>query len=480
MEASERTLYERICRFELDERTAVATFTRRLAQENRWTAEYTRRVLREYRRFVFLAIAQPHRVVPSDHVDRAWHLHLVHTESYWNTFCPNVLERPLHHTPSAGGPGERQQLVADYARTLESYAAAFGEEPPSDIWPASDRRFGTDLHSARVNTVEHWIVPKPWQVGLRRTFPGVLGALAVAAPFAFFVVSLDIPAPGTWSPAQFVIVPAVLSLLAFGSAWLLTRKPATSREVPLHAVEVAALAGGQSRAFEVALVSAIRHGSVELDPSENVLSVCGPLAEGAHTLERALYAHVVQKPSTTVKACYAALGGYTGELQRELQERGLLSESGRELAWFIASFAPAVGMVAIFLDGPPRDAGAPLLVSCLVVLVLAQRAFAGPASPTALGKRALRQLRASNAGAPDSAAQCPSSSLLPTTVALLGVQVLMGTDLEELGSALGDDTSGDSASGNDASDAGDAGGDAGGDADGGGCGGCGGCGGGCG
>jgi len=94
-------------------------------------------VLGEYRRFLFLAIAAGHPVSPSKAVDQAWHQHLLDTRNYWQEFCPRVLGRPLHHTPSRGGEEERQRLGECYRRTLASYRAFFGEAPPADLWPAA-------------------------------------------------------------------------------------------------------------------------------------------------------------------------------------------------------------------------------------------------------------------------------------------------------------------------------------------------------
>ena len=83
-----------------------------------------------------------HEVTPSDEVDQAWHLHLTYTRSYWDGLCDAVLGRALHHGPTKGGQAEGDRFENQYERTLASYRAAFGEEPPEDIWPPSAVRFG--------------------------------------------------------------------------------------------------------------------------------------------------------------------------------------------------------------------------------------------------------------------------------------------------------------------------------------------------
>lgn len=85
---------------------ADRTFVSRLAEENGWTPAYAERVLNEYRRFLFLAVTAGHAVTPSDEVDQAWHLHLAYSRHYWGELCPQILGRPLHHGPTAGGRAE--------------------------------------------------------------------------------------------------------------------------------------------------------------------------------------------------------------------------------------------------------------------------------------------------------------------------------------------------------------------------------------
>jgi hypothetical protein len=154
-------LLARIRAFSLDEPGSAWSFAGRLARENRWTPAYAGRVVEEYRNFMFLAVAAGHQVTPSDQVDQAWHLHLLHSRSYWERFCPEVLGRRLHHEPSRGGSWERVKFAAWYERTLASYRRLLGRAPPADIWPEGAVRFGEDLRAARVNLARHWVIAKP-------------------------------------------------------------------------------------------------------------------------------------------------------------------------------------------------------------------------------------------------------------------------------------------------------------------------------
>ena len=154
-------LRQRIEQFTIGDPHAEFPFAVRLAQENAWPTAFAERVIREYKRFVYLAMVAKHPVTPSDQVDQAWHLHLTYTRSYWQELCQQTLPRPLHHGPTRGGTAEAAKYEDWYVRTCQSYCQVFGEAPPVDIWPPVHLRFGRDLHFRRINTRQHWILPKP-------------------------------------------------------------------------------------------------------------------------------------------------------------------------------------------------------------------------------------------------------------------------------------------------------------------------------
>ena len=140
--AASSTLRNRIEAFDMDGGGHPAlSFAARLARENGWTPAYAARVIREYKRFVVLAMTHGRPVCPSEDVDEAWHLHLTYTRSYWQRFCRDTLGSELHHEPTQGGPAEHTKHVAMYEETLAAYEAAFGEPAPADIWPLAEVRF---------------------------------------------------------------------------------------------------------------------------------------------------------------------------------------------------------------------------------------------------------------------------------------------------------------------------------------------------
>jgi hypothetical protein len=127
----DRSLWQRLESFTFDDEFPEHSFADRLARENGWSEAYTERVLNEYQRFLYLSQVADHPVTPSEAVDQAWHLHLIYTRSYWGVLCATVLDRPLHHGPSRGGPEEDERYREQYAATLRSYCLAFGDPPES-------------------------------------------------------------------------------------------------------------------------------------------------------------------------------------------------------------------------------------------------------------------------------------------------------------------------------------------------------------
>src|SRR5688572_20409275 len=115
MKSDQTELLERLESYTIDDGAAAFPFSERLGRENHWSPTFARRVIREYKRFAFLAVAAGHPVSPSQAVDEAWHLHMIYTQSYWKDFCGEILRTPLHHSPSRGGQSERARFSDWYS-----------------------------------------------------------------------------------------------------------------------------------------------------------------------------------------------------------------------------------------------------------------------------------------------------------------------------------------------------------------------------
>lgn len=154
-------LLERIEAFELDDPKAQFPFSSRLAGEQGWSHVFAAKVIREYRRFVGLAMVAGHPVSPSAAVDQVWHLHLVYTKNYWREMCGECLGQELHHSPTTGGGEEGAKFHDWYGRTLDSYRRFFGMEPPEDVWPSPERRLEEPEEGRWIVKTRFWLIPRP-------------------------------------------------------------------------------------------------------------------------------------------------------------------------------------------------------------------------------------------------------------------------------------------------------------------------------
>lgn len=102
-----------------------------LRYKHGWGERFSLGALREYKRFVFLALSSDVEITPSVAVDEVWHLHILHTRAY-EQFSLKV-GKFLHHNP--GMPTQRVKWDTQYDYTFERYREAFGEETPVQLWP---------------------------------------------------------------------------------------------------------------------------------------------------------------------------------------------------------------------------------------------------------------------------------------------------------------------------------------------------------
>lgn len=340
MNAHQQALYEQLMRFEIDEPGVELTFARRLARENGWTISYAERVIREYKRFLYLAMQAGHVVTPSEQVDQAWHLHLTYTRSYWERLCREVLGRPLHHGPTKGGSEEQQKYRDLYQQTLASYRQCFDSEPPSDIWSDVDTRFGNDLHHRAVNTKQYWIIPKPrWPRLARSPAPWsvapLMGAVGLGLPL--LAVSNPMNWTGPWFLALYVIV-VVLAMALGVIARQVLRPPSVvleAEELPLLRYdEIAFLMGGPGRVVDAATASMVQAGALEIDQQRKTilglsLGKTTKLKRGktpprdAPMIEHAIF-DAVEAPVANVLAIRKSAAQAVSEIEAGLIERGLV------------------------------------------------------------------------------------------------------------------------------------------------------------
>ena len=161
MSTLESDLWDKVKAYHIGVSGAEFSFSDRLARENGWTLKYALRVIFEYKRFMFLISILDETLTPSDQVDQAWHLHLLYTHDYWNSFCKEILEREIHHGPTKGGEKEKENYSTLYENTLKRYQEVFTEAPPNDIWPSVRERF-TKIDFIRIAKDDYILISKDY------------------------------------------------------------------------------------------------------------------------------------------------------------------------------------------------------------------------------------------------------------------------------------------------------------------------------
>lgn len=294
---SQSSLYRRLQDFELDDPSHEFGFTRHLMKNHGWTLTYAQRAIAEYKKFVFLTVVVNDQVVPSDQVDQVWHAHLLLTQSYWENFCPKVLGKKLHHHPARGGRMERAEFHRLYAQTIASYRHYFGS-PPTDIWSPPDLRFGAELRMQRINLSEHWVIPK--RLPLWRLVQP-LGAVVLIA----FLIAGCVEVGHSSTPGKFVrnltanqvsTIFGISVILGLVLRYVLRRPSKQSHGPQLDIYQMAYLAGGRTRAVELAITQLVHRGYLLPNVRYRTFAIEKQLNPEASYLERQVMQQVHRTP----------------------------------------------------------------------------------------------------------------------------------------------------------------------------------------
>ncbi len=475
MSSESRDLLARIEAFAIDGPDLPALpFAARLAREHGWSRAFAERTIREYKRFVFLAMTAGRPVCPSEQVDAVWHLHLTYTRSYWKRFCGDTLGQPLHHEPTKGGGEEASKHLRMYADTLAAYRTAFGHEPPADLWPDADTRFGPDLRHVAVNTALNWVIPK---ARVRQIAAGV-GLLVVLATGLGCGALNPFELKGTEFLA--FLVPLLAVAAAVGLVIRHTMSgPKLDPDEPLPDLtwtQTALLAGNAGRLLDAAIARLIADGAVRVSADEKWLEKQGEPPGDLTAIERVVYNSLPLSKSDpkALKKLREEIEARAAADEAKLLADGLVMDAGR--ARTIASQAAVpYGLVLFGLGGarllmgllndlPVGYLGITLVSGLILGLVL----FARRLRVTHKGQAVLEQWQTRLGGLKDRAATADGYDPA-LAVALFGTTALVGTEYGALQRWYPRDTSGDGGcgSGCGTTSSGCGGG-------GGGCGGCGG------
>lgn len=480
MSPESRDLLNRIEAFPIDGPEPPALpFAARLAREQGWSRPFAERAVREYRRFVFLAVTAGRPMCPSEQVDAVWHLHLTYTRSYWKRFCGDTLGRPLHHEPTRGGGEEADKHLRMYADTLAEYRKAFGHEPPADLWPEAGTRFGDDTRHVVVHTKDHWVVSKKrvWRAATAALVAaGVTAGLGCGGLNPFELVGTDF---------LVFLVPMLLAALAVGLVIRNTRTgPKLDPDEPLPDLtwsQAALLAGHTGRLFDAAIARLIQSGTARVSADESKLEKGGPPADELSPVERLVYdslplARTDRKGLARVRT---EIETRAAADERRLQAEELVLEDGRAKSVGRLAFLPFALVLfglggARLLLGLLNDKPVVYLVITLVVsLVVGGIALGRRLRLTHKGQAVLDRFQDRRADLKTANSQ--QTGYDPAlAVALFGTTALLGTEYAMLQRWYPRPTNADGGCGSGCGGSGCGGGGGGG-----GCGsGCGGCGGG--
>jgi uncharacterized protein (TIGR04222 family) len=472
-------LLRRIEEFAIDgPEPPILSFAARLARKNGWSRPFADRVVREYKRFAYLAATAGHSICPSEEVDQAWHLHLTYTHSYWKRFCGEVLGQPLHHNPTRGGPAEDEKHRRMYAETLAAYRRAFGREPPADIWPPIPERFAPNRH-VRVDRAANWVVPK---AALRR---GVATAVLVIAAVGFATGcgnGLDpFELQGAWYLA--FLIPTMVAAFALGIVLRNSLKkpgPEPGEDAPDLTWEQAAyLVGGPGRVFAAVLAQLCRDGYLKVSDTGQMVLPTGRDPAGLSPAERAVCesSPLIKTDPAALKAVRDRVEDATAGVAVGLRGVGLVltPEQART-----AAYASAMPLVLVWLVfgltrlGLGFANGKPvwyLIVTLIVFGIVALLLAVIRPNRTRKGDHALGKLRSAR-GLLKYTQTRERGDEMPLAVALFGTAVLAGSELGDLQQWYPKQTDNTATGGGCGAGCGP------GCGGGGGCGGCGGCGGG--
>lgn len=436
--------------------------------------------LEEYRRFCFLAVAAGHPVTPSVRIDKVWHVHLSDTRDYWRRFCPDVLRRDLHHTPSLGGQVEDARHQAQYRQTVASYERFFGHSPPL-LWPPP---LPASRPPATARSVASQRLLSPWRSPPRG---GVVGLAAASVALALVYLACA-RVQGTPNPLDFrggaflMLYLAALpwAYLAGSAIKRALRGPNRRNQAQAEdAVELAYLAGGGERAADAALVELMQRDVLGLDyagmpmhaaerPDRIWLRIdeARLQAQSAQLPRPVLDAAAVARREQSLSRTLAALVRVYASLAAQLQRKGWWLGTAAELRLRWLGSAPLLALAGLGLVkfGVGLSRGRPVGLLFVLVALTALIALA----------RVLRRQHRSRAGEwalHDATLGTPPADLA-TQVALSGTIALYGSgyaDYHTLRTPPPSSSGGDGSVSSSGCGSGDGGGGGGG-----GCGGCGG------
>lgn len=221
--------------------------------------------------------------------------------------------------------------------------------------------------------------------------------------------------------------------------WLITSgEQVIAWRIALDPYEAACLRGGAKQAIETAIAMLVHRKALETSKAQRAVKISGPLPQGAHWFERAVYSTVNAKKVCTISALRISrlLLDDVARITERLKEMGLLISDKR---WSVVRTIPTLVMVAVLVlgfakivVGVSRNRPVGFLVFlCFIALIIALM-FLNQRPETGLrGQMALKELRAENAALEATARTQPqllASHDIALALGLFGVGALAFAD----------------------------------------------------
>jgi hypothetical protein len=361
MKKEHLNLWQRIATFKLDDPQAARPFSKKLAEEQKWSEDFTQRVIAEYKKFAFLCVTLPNGASPSPTVDEAWHLHLTYTDSYWNQFCPNVLETQLHHHPSKGGSGENQKHEDWYRQTLIGYIEIFGQLPPNDIWtmplnfdptqylPKNSPFLMQKVENTTIATWHENVLPTDENnisQGKTSVWEYLAYALVINLGIAILIPSLM---KGTFFLLPFAALGILIAtLIAQHHAQQKERTLSKIQDTPLRISPYigAWIAGGNERLLTTFLYEATEKCTFQ--PTTN--SMVFQLKKSENLYENPLYTalETVEKPEVSLNFIKETVKPYAQLIEKQVDSRDYEAEPLPTKLWTLIGLFGFIGLIRLF------------------------------------------------------------------------------------------------------------------------------------
>lgn len=143
----------------------------------------------------------------------------------------------------------------------------------------------------------------------------------------------------------YVLIASIFALAALILRWWWRQVDnQDTSSISLNEYEIAYLAGGRSRARDIAVINLVKRGYLHVSPNIGRVEVAKTLQKHSHLLEQA----VAQDPSNTLSNTSTAVQQALDLLHQHLQDLGLVfgeSQSGLVMRWL--STFPIFGMVLL-------------------------------------------------------------------------------------------------------------------------------------